>query len=1073
MQRAVFAWLLLFTSSTPAAPVIARFPDIHADAIVFVHAGDLYRVSRAGGAALRLTAHPGEELYPKFSPDGSEIAFSAEYNGTRQVYVMPAAGGEPRQLTWYNDVGPLPPRGGTDNRVLDWSPDGRCILVRMNRVGWDERGGRPYCVPAVGGLETPLPIPECGGGSYSPDGQAIVYTPIESEFRSWKRYRGGRAQDLWIFNLADSTARRLTAHPATDQQPMWLGETIYFASDRDGTLNLYALPSTADTTAAPQPLTRFDDFDVLWPSAGPGGIVFEKGGALWHYDPATGTAAEVPVRIVADFAETRPRFVDAAGFVDSFALAPDGERAAIAARGELFALPAKPGVTRNLSRTSALREISVTWSPDGRWLAYLSDASGDYELWLRAADGRGEPRQLTRDSDAWLHPPVWSPDASRIALADSQRRLRIVEVSSGAVVDVDRSEHGDLEDYRFAPDSRWLAYVKTNASRNTSIWLYSLESGTTQQLTPDETREREPVFDPEGRWLYFLSDRDFGFRQSAYEFNFVYDRATRIYAAALAADGTPVHPRRQAEVDPAPVTKPRGGLRIDVPGFNQRIEVLRPPAGRYAGLAANADGVFFVAMDDAGASGELRYLARDGNKARSVAQIDGYALAANGERLLLKRGKRFAIVPAQPDADFDAGKLDLSGLELRIEPRVEWRQIFIDAWRILRHQFYDPGMHGVDWAALRARYEPWLDAVDSRGDLDYVLHELAGELRAGHVYLERGPGRGIKRRAGGLLGAELVADASGYVRIQRVFAGENWDPARRSPLTEPGVGVVEGELILAIDGISTRGVDNVYRLLEGKADRLVELDVGTRPDPAASRRVLVRTIASETALRYLDWVAQRRRLVEQLSAGRIGYIHLPDTGPDGSRELFRGLLAYSGREALIIDDRYNGGGFVPDRLVEWLGRTPLNYWKSRGLAPYATPLLAHAGPKAMLINGLSGSGGDALPYYFRELKLGPLIGTRTWGGLIGIDPDSHPKLVDGSMLIAPSFRFLDRNGRWAVEDEGVAPDIEIVDRPDALAAGRDPSIEAAVAHLLDTLAKQSPRAPDAPPAPSRFPRDLP
>ncbi len=1077
MRRLLCLTLLLLCGPLLAASPtkLLRFPDVHADRVVFVYAGDLYSAPLAGGTAFRLTSHPGQELYPRFSPDGSRIAFSAEYNGTRQVFTIPAGGGEPRQLTWYNDVGVMPPRGGTDNRVLDWSPDGRCILVRMNRTPFDERGGRPYCVPADGGLEYPLAIPESGGAAYSPDGGSLVFTPIDRDFRSWKRYRGGRAQDVWTYDLAANSSRQLTTESSTDHQPMWIGDEVFFVSDRAlGTLNLYRMPATGGAASA---ATAYSDFDVLWPASGPGGIVFEKGGAIWHFDPANGASRELSIRIAADLPETQPRFVDAGKFIDSFALSPGGERVAFAARGELFSVPAKHGATRNLSATPDAREHSLAWSDDGKQLAYFSDASGEYQLYVRAQDGSGAPRQLTTDSDSWPLAPVWSPDGRHIAFADKLRRLHLVEVASGQRRLVDTGNFSDIEDYRFSPDGRWLAYVRENASRNSSIWLYALGSGERSQLTGDATRERSPVFDPKGRWLYFLSDRDFNLTFSAYEFNFLYTNATRIYAAALPADGAPFYPQRSDEVGSAADKQekdkdgeaPAANVRFDLPGFASRVQALKVPAGQYAGLAANDKGVFFVALGNGRPT--LRFIGPEDDKPKDVASITGYALSAEGDKLLLRRGEDFSIVDAKPEAKFDAGKLDLSDMQLRIEPRREWRQLFADGWRILRDVFYEPGMHGQDWPAVRAKYEALLPHVASRADLDYLLGEIAGEANAGHVYVESGDQVRVPRKPGGLLGAELRPDDSGYLRIEKIYAGENWDPRRRSPLTEPGVQVAEGELILAIDGQSTRGVDNPYRLLENKADQLVELRVSKRPDEGAARTVRVLTLDSELSLRYLDWVAERRRMVEAASDGRIGYIHVPNTAVDGSREMFQGLLAYGSREALIIDDRYNGGGFIPDRMIEWLSRTPLNYWKQRGLEPNATPLLSHRGPKAMLINGLSSSGGDALPYYFRKLNLGPLIGTRTWGGLIGIQSGSNPRLADGGAILAASFRFLDTEGRWAVEDEGVSPDQQVIDRPELVAAGRDPSLEAAIAHLLAELERNPVKPVVVPPAPTVFPRE--
>ena len=1084
MKSSVLAALcgLAFSASALAdgEARILRFPDIQAGRIAFVHAGDIYIVAANGGTAFRLTSHEGDELYPKFSPDGSQIAFSAEYNGTRQVYVMPSAGGAPRQLTWYTDVGPMPPRGGTDNRVLDWTPDGKHIVVRMNRLPYDERGGRPYLVPVEGGMETPLAVPETGGGMLSPDGSKFVYTPIDRDFRSWKRYRGGRSQDVWIYDLAANTSLQLTADRATDQQPMWVGDTVYFASDRSDTkLNLYAIPPAGGT---PEKVTDFRDFDVMWPSAGSDAIVFEKGGAIWRFDPATRQAAEVPIRIASDAPETQPHFVKAGDFIESLDISPGGERAVIGARGDVFTVPAKEGEPRNISRSPGSREHSVRWSPDGKWVSYLSDASGEYEIHVQAQDGKTPPRRVTSDGDIWRFAPVWSPDSRKLAYADKHQRLRVVDVASGSTSDVDAGSHDDITEYTFAPDSRWLVYVKRHANGNDVLWLYALDTGATRQLTSAETSAQNPVFDPQGRYLYFLSNRDYNLAFSAYEFNWLYRDATRIYAATLAADGPALHRPRIDEVGQSEEDKDSdkkkddaqapSRLTIDVPGFDQRTVALNAPAGNYQQLSANADGVFFIGMSHSGrgASGtSLQFLSlKPDAKPEKVADASAYALSADGKKLLISQNKQVAIVDAKPDADFAKGKLALDRMELRIEPAREWHQMYVDAWRILRDWFYDPGMHGQDWPAIRAQYEPLVAGVRSRADLDYVLQELVGELNSGHVYVESGDQTRAARKPGGLLGAELVADASGYTKIARIFPGENWNARTRSPLTEAGVKVKEGEYLIAIDDVSTREADNVYRLLENKGDRLVTLRVNSLPQESGARDIVVRTIESETELRYLDWVQSRRRMVEQLSGGRIGYIHVPNTAVEGSREMFKGMVAYNDKDALIIDDRYNGGGFIPDRLVELLARTPLNYWKQRGLEPNATPFLHHRGPKAMLINGLSSSGGDALPYYFRKLGLGKLIGTRTWGGLIGIS--GNPRLADNGAVLAATFSFMDTEGRWDVEDVGVVPDIEVIDRPELIAAGRDPSIERAVQELLAELERNPPKPVVAPPAPTQFPK---
>ncbi|MFU8820591.1 MAG: S41 family peptidase [Gammaproteobacteria bacterium] len=1087
-MRATLLVLTAFIAMAPAADAaetrLLRFPDIQGDQVAFVYGGDLYAVPAAGGVARQLTSHEGLELYPKFSPDGQWLAFSAEYSGTRQVWVMPAAGGMPRQLTFYGDVGPMPPRGGTDYRVLDWTPDGKHILVRANRTPYGERNGLPMLVPFAGGMEQPLGPPETGGGMLSADGNTYVYTPVDREFRTWKRHRGGRAQDVWTFDLVNNTSRQLTDFVGTDHQPMWVDGRVYFVSDRDYTLNLFAMGLDGSDV---RKVTNFDEFDVLWPSSDRKRVVFENGGSIWLHDPATSETRRIPIEVRGDRPYTLPGFRSVTQQVESFDIAPQGERAVLGARGEIFTVPAQHGEIRNISRSPDVREISVSWSPDGQWVSYLSDATGEYEVYIRAQDGSGEPRRVTRDGNIWRFPPAWSPDSKQLAYADSANRLSIVDVDSGRIREVDTTRHAGnsfraMTQYVWSPDSLWLAYSKVNESYNSSIWVYSLRSGERRQLTTDANNEQSPAFDPQGRYLYFTSTRDWNLAFSSYEFNYLYNNATRIFAATLAADAPAVNAPRSDEVgarqreaedkkDEQEPKKPvaKAPLRFHLEGFNDRVAALEVSPGNYTGLAANESGLFFLATEGNNANGaELRHYDLEKREAKKVlGGVTGYSVSADGKKLLWRQRDKFGIADAKPEIDAEKTALNLKRLELRVDPRLEWQQMYVDGWRIMRDWFWDPGHHGQDWAAIRDRYAPLVEHVAHRADLDYIFGELAGELNAGHIYVNSSPDMPkVEPRPGGMLGAVIEQHESGYFRIARIYPGENWHDYHRSPLTEAGVTAHAGDFILAVDGVSTRGVDNFYRLLENKGDRLVQLTLNDQPTARGARVERVKTVSSEVNLRYLDWVTENRRRTHELSGGRVGYIHVPNTAVEGNRELFKGMLVEARRDALIIDDRYNGGGFIPDRMIELLARTPLNYWVYRGFEPQQRPLLAHDGPKAMLINGQSSSGGDALPFYFRKLGLGPLIGTRTWGGLIGIS--GNPGLADGGNLIPATFRFLDTDGNWAVENEGVAPDIEVIDRPEAIAAGRDPSLEKAVEVLLEALENTPPREVATPPAPTDF-----
>ena len=1053
---------------------VLRFPDICGDQITFVQAGDIYTVAASGGLAVRLTSHAGQELYPKFSPDCRWIAFSGEYDGTRQVYAIPAIGGQPRQLTWYNDVGAQPPRGGTDYRVLDWTPDGKNILFRANRVATDDRGGRPYLVPLDGGMETPLAVPETGGGMLSPDGKSFVYTPIDRDFRSWKRYRGGRAQDVWTYDLVANTSKRLTDNPASDNQPVWVGDTIYFTSDRNYTINLFSMSPNGGEA---KQLTHFTDFDVLWPSAGKDAIVFENGGAIWRFDPKTQAATQVPIRVSGDFAQTVPQWKNVAAQVESFDVDAAGKTILFGARGELFRYDIPRKEARNLSLTPSAREIAVTLSPDAKTVAYLSDATGEYEIWLRPVAG-GEARQLTRDGGIWRFPLDFAPDGKHIAYADKQQRLRVVDVSSGKTTDVDTGKRDDITEYTWSPDGQWLAYTLEDSNGLNRIWLHSLAQNKHWPVTEETSGASSPAFDPKGRWLYFLSNRDYNLQFSAYEQNYLYINATRIYAVSLASNGPVLYPEADGDKPDATLSpkkpddkpaKPKP-LRVDPEGMISRVQVLKAPAGNYPSLQAGDNAVFYLEGGGRGNGGmDLHMIGVDSDKEVTLAHgITGFRVIGEGKQVLAQQRDKFAVLDAKADQDFAKATLDLTQMQMLVDPPQEWKQEFADAWRILRDWFYDPGVHGgiERWNTVRDRYAALIPYVASRQDLDYVLQELVGEVNSGHIYVQQGDEPKVERRPGGLLGAKIEADASGYFKIAKIYDGQNWEKATRSPLTEAGVTVKNGDYIIAVDGVDARSVKNFYELLQNKGDRMVSLRINGSPSANGSREERVKTITSEQTLRYREWVDERRAMVDRLSNGRIGYIHVPNTSAEGNKELFRGLLAYHDKDALIIDDRYNGGGFIPDRMVELLARQPLNYWKRRGVDPTPTPLLSHPGPKAMLINGLSSSGGDAFPYYFRKLGLGKIIGTRTWGGLIGLS--GNPGLADGGSVLAATFRFMDTDGKWAVENEGVSPDIEVIDRPELIAAGKDPSIEKAVDVLLQELQTHSPKTPAAPPAPMDF-----
>ncbi|WP_441338939.1 S41 family peptidase [Pseudoalteromonas sp. JB197] len=1043
---------------------LLRFPDIHKESVTFVYAGDIYIANIKTGKSTRLTDHIGFETFPKFSPDGSQIAFSAQYNGSRQVYVMNRDGSDLKQLTYYNDVGVMPPRGGFDYRVLDWTPDGKHIVFRANRTPYGQRVGRPYMVPAAGGLEQPLAIPETGGGMLSPDGKQYVYTPIDREFRTWKRTRGGRAQDVWVYDLENNKSKQLTTNRATDQQPTWVNNNIYYVSDREYTLNLYK----HQDGKKPIKVTNHSDFDVLWPSAGPNAIVYENGGYLYRFDDATQQSEKLSINVQGNREHTMAYSKNVSDFIDSMDVSHDGKRVLFTARGELFSVPVKNGPTRNLSHTPKGREISATWSPNGRYIAYMSDETGEYEIYLKDRANNNQVKQLTSNGSIWRFEPVWSPDNKKLLFSDQNHTLWWLDIKTGKQRKIDTAKYNEdsLTSYIWSPNSEDIVFVKNNENRYASLWHYNLKDKRVTRLTGDMSSETNPAFSPDGQQLYFTSERDFNLTFSSYEFDYMFNNATRLYSVAVNSKIKPLNTPLSDEISIVDSKADKDDEKsaktpsnyIESNGFMNRVVALNVPAGNYGALSGVKDGVLTLS------AGELKLVpnAVDGEVVTIAAGVSNYKVSANAEHIIARAGKNISVIKPEAKQDLKATQLNLQDMVLKIDPQTEWAQMYREGWRTLRDWFYDENHHGQDWDAILARYQPMADAIAHRADLDYVLSEIAGEINSGHIYVNSGDMPTSPRLQHGLLGAEISAHKSGFVKIETIFKGENWHENFRSPLNETGINANVGDYIIAVNGRSVKSVVNFYELLENTQGKSVELLLSKSPSLKNSWKVMVTPIASETGLRYLQWAQSRAEYVNKLSDGRIGYVHLPNTHYEGNRSLFKNFLPQTNKEAMIIDDRYNGGGFIPEHMITWLARKPLNYWKRRGVEPTKTPQFAHDGPKAMLINGYSSSGGDALPYYFRQAGLGKLIGTRTWGGLIGIS--GNPGLVDGGSVIAATFRILDNEGNWIIENEGVSPDIEVIDRPELIQAGQDPSIERAVKELLKEL-KANPKKPLVVPAP--------
>ena len=1057
---------------------LMRFPDINNNLVAFVYAGDIWTVSSSGGDARRLTSHEGMELFPKISPDGKWIAFSGEYSGTRQVYIIPSGGGQPKQLTWYNSVGIMPPRGGFDDVILDWTPDSKNILIRANRTEFGERNGKYFLVGIDGGLEQPLQIVNGGFAALSPDAKKICFTPVDREFRSWKRYKGGRATDLWIYDLEKNTSEQITDFVGSDQCPVWYNNKIFFASDRDLKLNIYSYNTQTKNT---EQLTSFKDFDVLWPSGSNGQLAFEKGGYIYKMNLETGSTEKISVNINFDNPNLVSYYKNVSSDIHSYTVSPTGKRALFDARGDIFSVPAENGITENLTQTQGIREVYPSWSPNGKYISYYSDATGEYEIYLIENKKGAVPQQLTTNSTAWKYDSEWSPDSKYLLYSDRTLQLKLLNVETKTEIVVDHAVENEFRSYVFSPDSKWIAYENQEPNGHSVIWVYNIPENKKIRLTDGFYNDNSPVFSTDGNYIYFLSDRDFNLEFSSFEFNYIYNNSTRIYAMALKPsaeklfkdknDVEPVKEEKKAteeekdkkSKEPAKEEKKSEPVNvvINVEGINNRIVALPLSAGQYRNLAAMDGGVIYIS------DGKLKkYNFAEEKEEVILEKATQVLVSADGKTVLYRSGRDFGITKITPGQKPDAGKLKLDGMEMKIDPVKEWAQIYNDGWRIYRDYFYVSNLHGVDWKAVKENYAQLVPYVGHRADLDYILSEMVSESNTGHSYVDWGDFEKPKRVENGLLGAKLVADEkAGHYKITKIYQGQNWDESMRSPLTEQGVDVKEGDYLISIDGHEVKTNDNPYKFLENTAEKQVEIVVNSRPEKDFARTSLIKPIKSELNLLYFNWVNECRAMVDKLSGGKIGYIHVPNTSQDGNRELFKGMYAFNDKEALIIDDRYNGGGFIPDVMADLLDRKTLSYWNVNGLSPMKTPAVAHDGPKVMLINGYSSSGGDAFPYYFRKKGLGQLIGTRTWGGLVGIS--GNARLVDGGNISVPRFGIYDENGEWIIEGIGVYPDIEVVDRPEQLAKGIDPGIEKAVEVLLKELEKNPPKKVKTPEPPDR------
>ncbi len=1052
--------------------LMLRFPDVSADKIVFVYAGDIWTVSKEGGIAARLSTAKGQEYLPKFSPDGNWISFTGNYDGNMDVYVMPSIGGVPKRLTHNPSV----------DFVVDWYPDGKDILYRSGMYSPSNRFNRLFKESIDGGLPEQLPMKIAEIGSFNSDASKLVFETASLEFRTWKRYRGGWASKLWIYDFKNNTAEQITFDKASDAVPMWHNNTIYFLSDRDenkiGNIWAYDL-----STKQFREVTHFTDYDVKWPSLGPDDIVFEKGGEVYLLDLATEKSHPVEIKVPADLPQDRMQLKNLSSLINDYSLSPSGKRALFGARGEVLTVPEKHGRIQDLTNTSGVAERFPLWSPDGKYVAYFSDKTGEYELYIRPGDGSGEERQITHDGQCFRYNPKWSPDSKSIAFSDKTGSIYVVNIEDGKPKLVDKNDWDFHVHYNWSPDSKWLAYDKSINELSYAVFIYGIEDGKAHQVTTGYYNSNSPVFDPGGKYLYYFSNDNFHPIYSDMDATWIYPNSTSIIAVTLQKDeASLLAPQNDEETVKADTSKKKSEeskskkdedkkekskeevkpVKIDFGNIDQRGVKLPIDIGNFGSLYTVEDKILYQKEPASGAakpgspSGSVYYYdLKERESKEIISGVNGFDVSSDGKKIIYKSGTTFGIIDVAAGKKVSEGKIETDKMETWINPRDEWNEIFNDAWRIERDYFYDPGMHGVNWEGIKKRYEALLPYVVDRNDLNYVIGEMISELNSSHTYVGGGDMEQPKSINVGLLGCDYQLE-NGFYRVIKIYKGGPWDNIEvRSPLLDPGVNVKEGDYLLAVNGQQVDTKKDPWAAFQDLADEVVTITVNSKPTFEEARKVLVKPLASEARLRNLSWIEENREKVDKETDGKVGYVYVPNTGVDGQSELVRQYTAQYKKEAMIIDERFNSGGQIPDRFVELMNRPVLSYWARRDFQSGQTPMIACPGPKVMLINGWSGSGGDAFPYYFKEEKVGKLIGKRTWGGLIGYGDNPQP--IDGGFLSAPSFGIWDTTGNWTVEGYGVDPDYEVTDNPAELAKGNDQQLEKAIEVIKEELEKNPPK----------------
>ncbi len=1074
MKKAIMIISLLFALAVTSLgqndkPYLFQSPTLSRTNIAFNFAGDLWIAPREGGEASRLTTGVGVELAPIFSPDGSQIAFTGQYDGNLDVFVVPSSGGVPKRLTYH-------PGGDV---AVGWTPDGKSVIFRTGRASYV---GVPqfFTISAEGGYETQVPLPMGFAASYSPDGGRMAYMPLAPAFAQWKRYRGGRTTKIWLANLSDSRVEEIPRNNSNDFNPMWIENKVYFLSDRSGAVTLFSYDTRTKQTAQ---LIRNDGLDIKSASAGPDAIVYEQFGSINLFDLKSGKTTRVNITLNDDLPSVRPRYERAANRISNVALSPSGVRAVFEARGEIISVPAEKGNARNLTNSPGVADRDPAWSPDGKWIACFSDESGEYALHLRNQTGLGEVKKINLGNPpSYFYSPLWSPDSKKIAYTDKRLNLWYVDIEKGTPVKVDTNTFDNpwrVMDPSWSPDSKWIAYTRQLKNRLCAVFVYSLETAKATQITDGLSDARYANFDQSGKYIYFTASTDAGpasgwLDMSSFPHNANLTRS--VYVAVLKKDAaSPLAPEsdeekieeeKKPEAPKPPDKKEPVTVTIDFDGIGQRILALPIPARNFVAMTAGKAGAVFIleAVPATGAGGPpggtLHRFNMNTRKFEKV--MDGvglFVISANGEKMLIGQGQplppgfplagyRYTIIPTMTPPRPGEGAVNVAEMEVHVDPRAEWRQMYAEAWRVQRDFFYDPNLHGLDLATYEKKYEVYLANVAHRADLTYLFQEMLGNMSVGHHNAGGGDAPQPNFVPGGLLGCDFKVE-NGRYRFAKIYNGENWNPNLRAPLTQPGVDVKVGDYLIAVRGREVRATDNVYSFFESTANKQVVIRVSANADGSNSREVTIVPVGNEGGLRNLDWMEGNRRKVDQMSGGKLAYVYLPNTGGAGFTNFNRYYFAQIDKEGAVIDERFNGGGTAADYIIDYMRRPLMNRWATREGEDFNTPVGSIYGPKAMIINEWAGSGGDLMPWLFKKAGVGQLVGKRTWGGLVGIY--DYPFLIDGGQVTAPRVAFYNLQGDWEVENWGTAPDVEVDLDPAAWRQGRDTQLEKAVEVVMTAL----------------------